>query len=166
MRLHSWAPVAIAAVAVVVVAALAVAIVQVRTPAQPPRSGVSARPSGTPTAAATRDAVAAPVAPTRLHRVAPVTAAGRVAPGYRVTVSGPGHCFSTSLFDDRLWRCFRGNTILDPCWQAGPRTVLCLPVPWSRQVTRVRLTAHTPAQVVVGALAGALVAGTIFPVLR
>ena len=31
---------------------------------------------------------------------------------------------------------------------------------------RVRLTAHTPAQVVVGAVAGALIAGTIFPALR
>ncbi|AEV88564.1 hypothetical protein ACWT_7554 [Actinoplanes sp. SE50] len=31
---------------------------------------------------------------------------------------------------------------------------------------RVRLAAHTPAQVMVGALAGAVVAGTIFPALR
>jgi hypothetical protein len=31
---------------------------------------------------------------------------------------------------------------------------------------RVRLTAHTPAQVVVGAAVGALIAGTVFPALR
>ncbi|MEU4618866.1 phosphoesterase PA-phosphatase [Actinoplanes sp. NPDC023801] len=31
---------------------------------------------------------------------------------------------------------------------------------------RVRLTAHTPAQVVVGALVGAVIAGTVFPALR
>ncbi|MEU4687478.1 phosphoesterase PA-phosphatase [Actinoplanes sp. NPDC023714] len=31
---------------------------------------------------------------------------------------------------------------------------------------RVRLTAHTPAQVVVGALVGALIAGTVFPLMR
>nr|WP_172890873.1 phosphoesterase PA-phosphatase [Actinoplanes derwentensis] len=31
---------------------------------------------------------------------------------------------------------------------------------------RVRLTAHTPAQVVVGTLVGALIAGTVFPLLR
>jgi membrane-associated phospholipid phosphatase len=31
---------------------------------------------------------------------------------------------------------------------------------------RVRLTAHTPAQVVVGAMVGALIAGTVFPALR
>jgi hypothetical protein len=31
---------------------------------------------------------------------------------------------------------------------------------------RVRLTAHTPAQVVVGAMVGALIAGTVFPYLR
>jgi hypothetical protein len=31
---------------------------------------------------------------------------------------------------------------------------------------RVRLTAHTPAQAVVGAMVGALIAGTVFPYLR
>jgi hypothetical protein len=31
---------------------------------------------------------------------------------------------------------------------------------------RVRLTAHTPAQVVVGAMVGALIAGTVFPYFR
>lgn len=48
----------------------------------------------------------------------------------------------------------------------GPVALLGAPLVVLGGWARVRLTAHTPAQVVVGALAGAIVAGTIFPVLR
>ncbi|GAA2886399.1 hypothetical protein Acy02nite_41610 [Actinoplanes cyaneus] len=48
----------------------------------------------------------------------------------------------------------------------GPVALLGAPLVVLGGWARVRLTAHTPAQVVVGALAGALVAGTIFPALR
>jgi hypothetical protein len=48
----------------------------------------------------------------------------------------------------------------------GPVALLGAPLVVLGGWARVRLTAHTPAQVVVGALAGAVVAGTIFPVLR
>ncbi|MFI1991145.1 phosphoesterase PA-phosphatase [Actinoplanes sp. NPDC020271] len=48
----------------------------------------------------------------------------------------------------------------------GPVALLGVPLVVLGGWARVRLTAHTPAQVVVGALAGALVAGTVFPVLR
>lgn len=139
MRLHSWGITVIAAVAAVLVAALAIVLLRPGAPS----SGRVGVPADSPSAGA----VAAPLPATRIHRVSPVTAAGRLAPGYRVTDSGRGHCFSTSLVDDRLWRCFRGsNTILDPCWQArSAGTVLCLPEPWSREVTRVRLTAPLPA---------------------
>lgn len=48
----------------------------------------------------------------------------------------------------------------------GPVALLGAPLVILGGWARVRLTAHTPAQVVVGALAGALIAGTIFPALR
>jgi hypothetical protein len=48
----------------------------------------------------------------------------------------------------------------------GPVALLGVPLVILGGWARVRLTAHTPAQVVVGALAGAVIAGTIFPALR
>ncbi|GAA4593141.1 membrane-associated phospholipid phosphatase [Actinoplanes octamycinicus] len=48
----------------------------------------------------------------------------------------------------------------------GPVALLGTPLVLLGGWARVRLTAHTPAQVVVGALAGAIVAGTVFPALR
>ncbi|GIF10837.1 hypothetical protein Ate01nite_08690 [Actinoplanes teichomyceticus] len=48
----------------------------------------------------------------------------------------------------------------------GPAALLGAPLVLLGGWARVRLTAHTPAQVVAGALAGAVVAGVIFPALR
>ena len=48
----------------------------------------------------------------------------------------------------------------------GPAVLLGTPLVLLGCWARVRLTAHTPAQVVVGALVGALIAGTVFPALR
>ncbi|WP_328462288.1 phosphoesterase PA-phosphatase [Actinoplanes sp. NBC_00393] len=48
----------------------------------------------------------------------------------------------------------------------GPVALLGVPLVILGGWARVRLTAHTPAQVVVGALAGAVIAGTVFPALR
>ncbi|MEV6298206.1 phosphoesterase PA-phosphatase [Actinoplanes sp. NPDC051861] len=48
----------------------------------------------------------------------------------------------------------------------GPVALLGAPFVILGGWARVRLTAHTPAQVVAGAMAGALIAGTIFPALR
>ena len=48
----------------------------------------------------------------------------------------------------------------------GPVALLGAPLVVLGGWARVRLTAHTPAQVVVGALAGAVIAGTVFPALR
>ncbi|MEV6345818.1 phosphoesterase PA-phosphatase [Actinoplanes sp. NPDC051851] len=48
----------------------------------------------------------------------------------------------------------------------GPAALAGAPLVVLGGWARVRLTAHTPAQVVVGALAGALVAGLVFPALR
>ncbi|MEU4559797.1 phosphoesterase PA-phosphatase [Actinoplanes sp. NPDC023936] len=48
----------------------------------------------------------------------------------------------------------------------GPVALLGVPLVVLGCWARVRLTAHTPAQVVVGAVAGAVIAGTVFPLLR
>ncbi|BBH64727.1 hypothetical protein ACTI_14120 [Actinoplanes sp. OR16] len=48
----------------------------------------------------------------------------------------------------------------------GPVALLGVPLVLLGCWARVRLTAHTRAQVVVGALVGALIAGTVFPLLR
>lgn len=48
----------------------------------------------------------------------------------------------------------------------GPVALLGAPLVLLGCWARVQLTAHTPAQVVAGALAGALIAGTVFPALR
>ena len=48
----------------------------------------------------------------------------------------------------------------------GPVALIGAPLVVLGGWARVRLTAHTPAQVVVGAMAGALIAGIIFPALR
>lgn len=41
-----------------------------------------------------------------------------------------------------MYRCFFGNYVIDPCWAADynstpTRTVLCMPLPWSRDVVRL-----------------------------
>ncbi|WP_307798215.1 phosphoesterase PA-phosphatase [Actinoplanes flavus] len=48
----------------------------------------------------------------------------------------------------------------------GPLVLIGTPLVLLGCWARVRLTAHTPAQVVAGALAGVIIAGTIFPALR
>jgi hypothetical protein len=47
----------------------------------------------------------------------------------------------------------------------GPVVLLGVPLVLLGCWARVRLTAHTPAQVIVGAMVGALIAGTVFPAL-
>lgn len=48
----------------------------------------------------------------------------------------------------------------------GPIALIGVPLVLLAAWARVRLSAHTVAQVVVGALVGALIAGTVFPALR
>jgi membrane-associated phospholipid phosphatase len=48
----------------------------------------------------------------------------------------------------------------------GPLALLCVPLVLLAGWSRVRLSAHTSAQVIAGALVGAVIAGTIFPALR
>lgn len=61
-----------------------------------------------------------------------------------------GHCWSVSVAapGDHAYRCFAGNTILDPCFAApgptDPRTIACVADPWS-PATVLRLTKRLPA---------------------
>jgi membrane-associated phospholipid phosphatase len=48
----------------------------------------------------------------------------------------------------------------------GPLALLSVPLVLLAGWARVRLSAHTIAQVVAGALVGAVIAGTVFPALR
>jgi hypothetical protein len=82
---------------------------------------------------------------TQVHHVSPVDSTGQLKPGYRVTDSGKGYCWTTSFVNPGLYRCFRGNFIMDPCWSnAGQTAVFCLAAPWSHSVTRLRLTRRLP----------------------
>ena len=61
-----------------------------------------------------------------------------------------GYCWSGSVAAPgaHAYRCFAGNTILDPCFavpgSADPRTVACVADPWS-PATVLRLTKRLPA---------------------
>jgi membrane-associated phospholipid phosphatase len=59
-----------------------------------------------------------------------------------------------------------GGTALVLVAVYGPVTLIAAPFALLSCWARVRLSAHTPAQVVAGALVGATIAGTVFPLLR
>jgi hypothetical protein len=132
VRPSLWALVAAAVAVIVAVAVLPFVLGHSSGPAASPQHG--------------RSGAAVAWVPTRVHAVSPVDGAGGLRAGYRLGRSGRGHCFSSSLVDGRLYRCFLGtNTILDPCWPGhGRSAVLCLAQPWSHRVVRIRLTAPLP----------------------
>lgn len=100
------------------------------------------RTATTPTAQTT---AATPA--TAVRRVTLLTHAGHLRHRYDVTRTGGGHCWTSSMVNGRLYRCFRGNFIHDPCWKlAGHRAVACLGAPWETSVTRIRLTTKLPAR--------------------
>ncbi len=83
--------------------------------------------------------------PTRVVRVSPTTSAGALRAGYTVVHSRHGaSCEAGSDVISGVYRCFSGNSILDPCWAetvpAAPSQVLCLLEPWSHDVTRLYLS--------------------------
>jgi hypothetical protein len=83
---------------------------------------------------------------TSAKRVSPLTATGHLRARDTVTTSRRGYCWTTSLMNGHLYRCFTGNFILDPCWkESGRNAVICLVLPWSTKVTRLRLTRRLPA---------------------
>jgi hypothetical protein len=74
---------------------------------------------------------------------------GKLAAGLRVATSARGHCWEGSIADGRsdAWRCFLGNSILDPCFSRGLASkpyVVCPAAPWSTRVTLLRLTKPLP----------------------
>lgn len=83
---------------------------------------------------------------TVVKRVTPLTRAGHLRHGYTVAATHKGRCWTSSFENGRLYRCFTGNLIHDPCWkQTGRHSVVCLAVPWGTKVTRIRLTKRLPA---------------------
>ena len=94
---------------------------------------------------------AAPAAPTP-HTVTRTFAAYDGAGRLTVPVAGHrrGYCWSASVAAPgaHAYRCFAGNTILDPCFvepgPAAPHTVACVADPWS-PATVLRLTKRLPA---------------------
>jgi hypothetical protein len=90
--------------------------------------------------AAALPATAGAAAHTRVARVSPLTKAGHVRPGLRVTTTKPGTCQPFSETVAGAYRCFSdSNLVLDPCWKAGAHTVVCWPSPWARTVTRMHV---------------------------
>ncbi len=128
-----------------VVAAVVTAVVLVAGLLGP--TSTTARASGTdPVPAAVPAARATAATATTVRRVSPLTARGHLRARYTVTSTRRGYCWTVSLVNGRLYRCFLGNYILDPCWkESGRNSVICLDVPWSTKVTRLRLTRRLPA---------------------
>jgi hypothetical protein len=105
--------------------------------------------------AATSRAPAAHPAPAKSHfdpatvvrTFAAYDAAGRLT--VPVAAHRGGHCWSASIavLSAGAYRCFAGNTILDPCFAppdaAEQGTVACIADPWSSAVV-LRLTAPLP----------------------
>lgn len=75
--------------------------------------------------------------------VTPFTADGHLRSGLRVAREARGSCEPGSdSLPNNVYRCFFGNTIVDPCWRdwrASAPAVDCLGEPWARAVIRLRL---------------------------
>ena len=71
---------------------------------------------------------------TAVRTVTPWTASGRLT--VASTGTAAGSCFTTSLAapSPTTYRCFHGNTLLDPCFLSptSTHTVACLAAPWSK----------------------------------
>lgn len=85
---------------------------------------------------------------TRVLYVRPTTADGELKPDYRVTKTSTGaECPQTGslLMGGDVYACHVGSGRYDPCWPGGAlgaaRQVYCMFVPWSREVTELRVTA-------------------------
>lgn len=70
---------------------------------------------------------------------------GQLRGRFTVAANGRGYCWTYSFMNPRAYRCFKGNSIMDPCWKESDRnSVACLLQPWSTRVTRLRLTKRLP----------------------
>lgn len=118
------------------------------TRTSPPIIGTVGPPSTAPTTSTptqTPTPTAAPTTPapvTQIIRVSPVTAAGKLAPGYTVSATYTGtSCLAGSDTGANAYRCFAGNGVDDPCWldtdDTTDHTVVCLFQPWAKTVVRI-----------------------------
>ncbi|HWC36466.1 MAG TPA: hypothetical protein VG650_16790 [Mycobacteriales bacterium] len=85
---------------------------------------------------------------TAVRTVSPLTSAGTLKPGYKVTRrEGHGTCQSGSFMTGRADRCATpasGAVVLDPCWPAAEaKTFVCQAKPWLRKVVEL----HVPGAV-------------------
>jgi hypothetical protein len=84
-------------------------------------------------------------AATVVRRVTPLDRHGHLRSTYKVAATARGYCWTASFVNGRAYRCLQRNHILDPCWkERGRRSVVCLLLPWSAKVTRLRLTRRLP----------------------
>jgi hypothetical protein len=77
---------------------------------------------------------------TQVIYVAPVERSGQPLPGLRVSLDVRGDCEPGSdSVPGPTYRCFEGNSILDPCWadSAHAGSVLCMEEPWSTTVVQL-----------------------------
>jgi hypothetical protein len=74
----------------------------------------------------------------------PVTASGRLLPGYTVAGRIRGYCWTSSIIStsNAAWRCMSGNNIYDPCFAQthSTRVVYCLSGPGSKKLIAMTLT--------------------------
>jgi hypothetical protein len=93
-------------------------------------------------AAAMPDVSAAGSPATKVVYVAPVNQGGRPLPGVRITLRlTGGNCEPGSdSVPGPVYRCFVGNSILDPCWADSEhaRAVLCMTEPWSQTAVELQ----------------------------
>ena len=110
-----------------------------------PQAGAAGPASGAAVVTGTPSATHSKARATTVHRVTPLTKQGHLRGRYEVARRAKGYCWTTSFVHGRLYRCFRGNLIQDPCWKlSGRPSVVCLGVPWSTSVTRLKLTRRLP----------------------
>jgi hypothetical protein len=80
--------------------------------------------------------------------VTPFTGDGHLRGGLRIAREARGTCEPGSdSLPNNVYRCFFGNTIVDPCWRdwrSSAPSVVCLEEPWAGTVIRLRLTAPPP----------------------
>jgi hypothetical protein len=88
--------------------------------------------------------VAAPrtAAPTAVTHVRPVDGHGRLRTGYTVKRTlHHGMCQAGSEATNSAYRCFAGNSVVDPCWASfSKKFVYCLSSPFGFKVTEIRVT--------------------------
>jgi hypothetical protein len=95
-----------------------------------------------PLALRTTAANSAPKRTTKVVVVVPVTPAGDLQTGYRITKRfATGHCLDGSDTVRGAYRCFAANYVLDPCWPttvSGSTSVVCTTAPWSKKLAEIR----------------------------